>query len=125
LKDIPDDLRFSFTNADGKDAYPIAGTTWMVLYVKQPADKAEKLKEFATWLVHDGQDMNKELHYARIPPSIVAKADKLVAGIGAKSQGSVTASRIDSRVAREAVGFKAQGCRESGDPGLRNLPPTA
>jgi phosphate transport system substrate-binding protein len=84
VKDVPDDLRFSLTNADGKDAYPIAGTTWLVLYVKQPADKVEKLKGFVTWLVHDGQDMNKELHYARIPPSIVEKTDKLIAGIGAK-----------------------------------------
>jgi phosphate transport system substrate-binding protein len=84
LKDVPDDLRFSLTDADGDTAYPIAGTTWMVLYTKQPSDKADKLKAFATWLVHDGQDMNKDLHYARIPPSIVEKAEKLIAKIKAQ-----------------------------------------
>ena len=43
VKDVPEDLRFSLTDADGKDAYPIVGTSWMVLYVKQPAEKADKL----------------------------------------------------------------------------------
>jgi phosphate transport system substrate-binding protein len=81
LKDVPDDLRFSLTNADGKEAYPIAGTTWLVLYIKQPADKAEKLKAFVTWLTHEGQEMNKELHYARIPASIVERSDKLIGKI--------------------------------------------
>jgi phosphate ABC transporter phosphate-binding protein len=84
LKDVPDDLRFSLTDADGKEAYPIAGTTWMVLYVKQPADKAEKLKAMATWMTHDGQEMNKELHYARIPAALADKVDKVVAKISAK-----------------------------------------
>lgn len=84
LKDVPEDLRFSLTNADGKDAYPIAGTTWIVLYTKQPADKAEKLKTFCTWLVHEGQDLNKELHYARIPGSLIEKVDKQIAKITAK-----------------------------------------
>ena len=33
---IPDDLRYSITNAPGEDAYPIAGTVWAIAYVKQP-----------------------------------------------------------------------------------------
>src|SRR5262249_61035410 len=36
---IPDDFRFSLTNAPGADAYPIGGTTWLLLPV-QAKDKA-------------------------------------------------------------------------------------
>src|ERR1700726_4801219 len=32
---IPDDFRFSITNAPGKDAYPICGATWLLVYQEQ------------------------------------------------------------------------------------------
>ena len=32
---VPDDFRFSMTNAPGKDAYPIAGATWLLVYQQQ------------------------------------------------------------------------------------------
>ena len=32
---IPDDFRFSMTNAPGKDAYPISGATWLLVYEQQ------------------------------------------------------------------------------------------
>jgi phosphate transport system substrate-binding protein len=81
LKDIPDDLRISLVNADGKDSYPISGTTWAVAYVKHPRDKAAALKQFLTWATHEGQEMNKELFYARIPREIVERSDKKIASI--------------------------------------------
>ena len=46
LTNIPEDLRYSITDADGKDSYPICGTTWAVLYVKQPADKGQAGRGF-------------------------------------------------------------------------------
>ena len=51
LKNIPDDLRYSITDAEGKDSYPIAGTTWAVIYVNQPADKGQQVVDFLR-LVH-------------------------------------------------------------------------
>ena len=75
LKDVPEDLRFSMTNADGKDSYPISGTVWMVLYVKQDK-KASELKELIHWLTHDGQELAKGLHYARLPKEMVDRVDK-------------------------------------------------
>ena len=84
LTDIPDDLRFSITNAPGKDAYPISGTTWAVVYVKQPVDKAKALADFFYWVVHEGQDQTKELEYARLPEGLVerlnGKIEQLRAG---------------------------------------------
>jgi phosphate transport system substrate-binding protein len=76
--DIPDDLVFSLTDADGADAYPICGTTWAVLYVKQPPDKAAALKEFLTWVLHDGQGLTKELKYANLSKALVERAQKKV-----------------------------------------------
>lgn len=70
LKDVPDDLRFSMTDADGKDSYPISTAVWMVLYTKQP-DKASALKDLIHWLTHDGQEFTKNLHYARLPQAMV------------------------------------------------------
>lgn len=81
LKDVPDDLRYSLTEPDGADAYPICGTTWMVVYEHQPADKVKPLTDFIRWATHDGQRYTKELHYASLPPPLVARVDKKVASI--------------------------------------------
>jgi phosphate transport system substrate-binding protein len=77
LKDIPDDLRFSMTDAEGKDSYPISGTVWMVLYIKQ-GDKAQAMKDLIRWLTHDGQEFAKGLHYARLPEALVQRIDKKI-----------------------------------------------
>ena len=75
LKDVPPDLRFSMTDADGKESYPISGTVWMVLYTKQTG-KASALKELIHWLTHKGQEHAKGLHYARLPQGMVEQVDK-------------------------------------------------
>ena len=72
---IPDDLRYSIVNATGEDAYPIAGSVWAIVYVKQPAAKLETLRAFLTWVVHDGQKATKKLHYAPLPEKIVKMID--------------------------------------------------
>jgi phosphate transport system substrate-binding protein len=76
LKDnLPDDLRFHITNAPGDDSYPLAGTTWAVIYVKQPAATAKALTDFFTWVAHDGQKMAPGLHYAALPAVVVERID--------------------------------------------------
>jgi phosphate ABC transporter phosphate-binding protein len=76
LKTIRPDLRFSITNAPGAESYPISGTTWAVLYVKQPEDKAKELVAFLTWVTHDGQKYCKDLDYAPLPKGLVEKIDE-------------------------------------------------
>jgi phosphate transport system substrate-binding protein len=76
LTNIPDDLRFSLIDAPGKGAYPIAGTTWAVMYVKQTPEKAKLLSSFFHWLTHEGQDLNETLHYARLSPRLVERVEK-------------------------------------------------
>src|SRR4029450_12438578 len=69
--DIPDDFRFSMTNAPGQDAYPIAGATWLLVYQQQKnAAKGKKLVEFLKWSLTDGEKMAKDLQYAPLPESV-------------------------------------------------------
>ncbi len=66
--EIPDDFRFSMTNAPGKDAYPIAGATWLLVYQNQKdAVKGKKIVEFLKWAEKDGEKMAKDLEYAPLP----------------------------------------------------------
>ena len=76
LADIPGDLRYSLTNVPGKNAYPISGTVWAVLYVKQPAKKGKAIVDFLRWVTHEGQAYAEELDYARLPGGLVERLDK-------------------------------------------------
>lgn len=68
---IPDDFRFSITNADGKGSYPIAGATWLLVYEHQKdATKGAKLVEFLKWSMAKGEEMVKQLDYAPLPQEL-------------------------------------------------------
>jgi phosphate transport system substrate-binding protein len=77
--DIPEDFRFSMTNAPGKDAYPIAGATWLLVYEQQKdAAKGKKLVEFLKWAIKDGEKMAKELDYAPLPEQVQQRVSKRI-----------------------------------------------
>jgi phosphate ABC transporter phosphate-binding protein len=73
--EIPDDLRFSLTNAPGKDSYPISSATWAVFFLNQPKDRGKRVVDFLQWVTHDGQDAVTDLFYARLPKELVAKIE--------------------------------------------------
>src|SRR5438067_11104475 len=77
--EIPDDFRFSMTNAPGKDAYPICGATWLLVYEQQkdPA-KGKKLVEFLKWAAKDGEKMAKDLDYAPLPEPVQERVLKRI-----------------------------------------------
>ncbi|HEY4272456.1 MAG TPA: phosphate ABC transporter substrate-binding protein PstS [Candidatus Udaeobacter sp.] len=76
---IPDDFRFSMTNAPGKDAYPICGATWLLVYQQQkdPA-KGKKLVEFLKWAEDKGEGMAKNLDYAPLPENVQQRVLKRI-----------------------------------------------
>lgn len=79
---IPDDFRFSMTNAPGKDAYPICGATWLLVYEKQSdAVKGKKLVEFLNWCETTGQALAKNLNYAPLPDSLRTRVLKRISEI--------------------------------------------
>jgi phosphate transport system substrate-binding protein len=71
---MPDDFRVSITNADGKDAYPIASFTWLLFY-QNPDDKesARTMVDFMKWALSDGQKFAAPLGYAPLPQPVVDK----------------------------------------------------
>src|SRR6266540_4263846 len=79
---IPDDFRFSMTNAPGESAYPIAGATWLLVCEQQKdAAKGRKLVEFLKWATRDGEKMAKDLDYAPLPDSLRERMLKRVVEI--------------------------------------------
>jgi phosphate transport system substrate-binding protein len=68
---IPADFRFSMVNAPGEKAYPISGTTWLLVYQKQTDPvKGKKLVEFLKWAETKGQAMASPLSYAPLPADL-------------------------------------------------------
>ena len=76
VKNMPDDFRVSITNGEGKEAYPISGFTYLLVY-KQMSDagKAKKLVRFLRWSMKDGQKFAETLFYAPLPKAIVGKIE--------------------------------------------------
>jgi phosphate transport system substrate-binding protein len=69
---MPADFRVSITNPPGKDAYPIASFTWLLLY-ENPQDKAQSkiMVDFIKWALTDGQKFARDLGYAPLPQSLI------------------------------------------------------
>jgi len=79
---IPDDFRFSMTNAPGPGAYPISGATWLLVYQKQSdAEKGGKMVEFLRWALTKGEDMAGELNYAPLPQGLRDRVLKRISEI--------------------------------------------
>ena len=77
--EIPDDFRFSITNASGPDAYPICGATWLLVYEQQKdAAKGRKLVEFLKWAAKDGEKMATDLQYAPLPENLQERVLKRI-----------------------------------------------
>ncbi len=69
---MPADFRVSITNPPGKDAYPIASFTWLLIPVNpSDANKGKILKDFLFWMLDQGQTMTEALSYAPLPKQVV------------------------------------------------------
>ena len=72
---MPDTLAISIVNAPGKDAWPIAGYTYLLLYMDQTdCTKAKAISDFLKWAW--GPDGTKDvtaLNYVPLPDPIKAK----------------------------------------------------
>ncbi len=85
LASMPADYRVFFTNPDGKDAYPIAGFTWILVYGDQPDPvKGKALVDFLWWATHDGQKYAPTLLYASLPKSLVTRLEQTLKTVTSK-----------------------------------------
>jgi phosphate transport system substrate-binding protein len=76
LKEIPADLRFSITDQAGPQAYPIAGSTWVLLYKTQTdVGQGNMVTAFVQWAITDGQKYATDLDYAVLAKNLAQKAE--------------------------------------------------
>jgi phosphate transport system substrate-binding protein len=79
---MPADYRVSITNPDGKNAYPIASFTWLLIpQQSKDAAKGKVLHDFLVWMLKDGQRQTTELTYAPLPKEVIKKLQATVSTI--------------------------------------------
>ena len=79
LDDRPSDLRVSIVNAGGKDSYPIAGLTWLLVYQNmKDKTKAKALRDFLLWALDEGEKYAKDLEYAPLPDEVIKLCKKQI-----------------------------------------------
>ncbi|MCU1309284.1 MAG: phosphate transporter substrate-binding protein PhoT family [Candidatus Angelobacter sp.] len=77
---MPSDYRVSITNAPGKETYPIASFTWLLIpQHNSDANKHKIIVDFLNWMVNDGQKMTQQLTYAPLPAEVATKVKATIA----------------------------------------------
>ena len=79
---MPADYRVSITNPPGKNAYPIASFTWLL--IPQPfkdQGKGKIIVDFLNWELDNGQPMATSLSYAPLPKEVADKIRQTVKGM--------------------------------------------
>jgi phosphate transport system substrate-binding protein len=74
------DFRVSITNAAGRESYPVASFTWLLLR-KEGGDstKARLLRNFVRWMLQpEAQRMAADLHYAPLPVPVIELVQRRV-----------------------------------------------
>ena len=68
---VPPDFRVSITNAPGKNAYPIASFTYLLVPTQwQDQTKKAAMVNFLTWMLNSGEPMVTQLDYAPLPKQV-------------------------------------------------------
>jgi phosphate transport system substrate-binding protein len=71
---MPADYRVSITNAPGREAYPIASFTWLLIpQQSRDGNKGRILREFVQWMATSGQAYAPQLSYAPLPKTVAEK----------------------------------------------------
>ncbi len=79
---MPADFRVSITNAEGKDAYPIASFTWLLIpQQSKDAAKGKVLHDFLVWMLKDGEREAAALSYAPLPKQVIQKLQSTINAI--------------------------------------------
>jgi phosphate transport system substrate-binding protein len=84
---LGDKLAISIVNAPGKDSYPIAGYTWLLIYMDQTdCTKAGKVVSFVKWALTDGSKFAEELGYVPLPDAVESQVEAKLAKMTCKGQ---------------------------------------
>jgi len=83
---LPDDTRITLTNTDADQGYPLSSFTWLILYKDQAyknksKEKVKSIVNLMWWMIHDGQQYTKPLHYAPLSDKAVKKAEAILKSV--------------------------------------------
>jgi phosphate transport system substrate-binding protein len=79
VPDFPADLRFHIVNTPNKDAYPISGFSWVLVYQDQSdIQKGQAMARLLWWMIHDGQEYATSLIYASLPQRVITKGEEQI-----------------------------------------------
>lgn len=71
-----EDFNLVMTNAPGEQAFPIAATTWVIMYKRPKNVERSKLAlDFFKWSLEHGQEQAKALDYVPLPASLVQRIE--------------------------------------------------
>lgn len=70
---VPPDFYVKFTYSKGKDSYPIAGFTYIILKKNMDRNKLSAIIRFIEWAYKNGDRDAKELYYVPLPESLKQK----------------------------------------------------
>ncbi|MFB3777104.1 MAG: phosphate ABC transporter substrate-binding protein PstS [Bryobacteraceae bacterium] len=80
--EMPEDFRVSITNPPGKDAYPIASFTWLLVPARiQSPEKRAVITAFLRWMLADGQKLAAPLGYAPLPQPVITRELKAISQV--------------------------------------------
>lgn len=83
MRDVPEDLRFSMTDAAGPNSYPIIGTCWAVVRTDQSTDRSEEIVRFLRWVTTNGQNILPALQYGPLPQELSGRVSSILDRINA------------------------------------------
>jgi len=79
---MPADYRVSITDPDGKDSYPIASFTWLLVpQQSRDGNKGKVLHDFLQWMLSSGQGEVSTLTYAPLPKEVVKRLQTTISTI--------------------------------------------
>lgn len=66
----------SFINIEGKDSYPLAGFTYIIISKKMPEKKGKAIVSFLNWALNQGQSFSEPLYFISLPKTVTKSAAK-------------------------------------------------
>ncbi len=94
-QELANDVRHPIVDpaASAKDAYPIAGLTFLIvpIHPKTPA-KGQVVEQFVKYIITDGQDVAEKLLYAKLPSAVQQQDQQLLAKLNGPNNQSASTS---------------------------------
>jgi phosphate transport system substrate-binding protein len=90
---MPADYRVSLTDPAGKDAYPMASFTYLLIHADaKDKAKGDALVDFLWWAIHGGQAYAAALDYAPLPRPVVSMVEKTIRSLKVQGKPATVAA---------------------------------